>query len=324
MDYVRLGTTGLKVSRLCLGTLPFGKKGWRGWALGEDESRPIIKRAVECGISFFDTANYYSDGASEEVLGRALKDYAQREQVVIATKVHRPMGSGENERGLSRKHVIASIEGSLRRLGTDYVDLLQIHRWDYETPIEETLSTLNDAVRAGKVRYIGACTTYAWQLAKALYLADRRGWERFSSMQCQHNLMYRENERELLPLCRAEGVGVIAYSPLARGLLTGGRRRMEDKATQRLRHDSLSDAFFTSDDLDTAERVVELAARRGETPAQIALAWVLREPDIATTIVGPTRADHLDDLIKSLPVRLDDEEIKFLTELYKPKREVMI
>lgn len=324
MDYVRLGSTGLKVSRLCLGTLPFGKKGWRGWALGEEESRPIIERAVELGINFFDTANYYSDGASEEVLGRALEGCARREQVVIATKVYRPMGSGPNERGLSRKHVIASLEASLRRLGTDYIDLLQIHRWDYETSIEETLSTLNDAVRAGKVRYIGACTTYAWQFAKALYVADRRGWERFSSMQCQHNLLYRENEREVLPLCQAEGVGVIAYSPLARGLLTGGRKRMEDKATQRLQHDNLSDAYFTSDDFDIAERVVEVAARRGETPARIALAWVLRQPEVAAAIVGPTRGYHLDDLVEGLRVKLDDDETGFLTELYKPKREVMI
>jgi aryl-alcohol dehydrogenase-like predicted oxidoreductase len=324
MEYVRLGTSGLKVSRLCLGTLPFGKKGWRGWALGEDESRPIIKRAVELGINFFDTANYYSDGASEEVLGRALKNFAHREEVVIATKVYRPMGTGVNERGLSRKHVIASIDGSLRRLATDYIDLLQIHRWDYETPIEETLSTLNDAVRAGKVRYIGACTTYAWQFAKSLYVADQHGWERFSSMQCQHNLIYRENERELLPLCRDEGVGVIAYSPLARGILTGGRRRMEDKASQRLQHDSLRDAFFSADDLDTAERVVELASRRREAPAKIALAWVVREPGVATTIVGPTQSSHLDDLVQGLSVRLDDAEARFLTELYKPKHEVMI
>ena len=324
MEYARLGTTGLKVSRLCLGTLPFGKKEWRGWALGEDESRPIIKRAVELGVNFFDTANYYSDGASEEVLGRALKDFIQREQVVIATKVYRPMGSGENERGLSRKHVIASIDGSLKRLGTDYIDLLQIHRWDYETPIEETLSTLNDAVRAGKVRYIGACTTYAWQFTKALYLADRHGWERFVSMQCQHNLIYRENERELLPLCRDEGVGIIAYSPLARGVLTGGRKRMEDMATQRLRHDSLRNAYFSAEDLNISERVVELATRRGVTPARIALAWVLREPGVATAIVGPTQAAHLDDLVQGLTVKLDDAEARFLTELYKPKREVMI
>ena len=281
MEYVRLGTTGLKVSRLCLGTLPFGKEGWRGWALGEEASRPIIKRAVELGINFFDTANYYSDGASEEVLGRALKDFTPREQVVIATKVYRPMGSGPNERGLSRKHLVASIESSLRRLGTDYIDLFQIHRWDDETPIEETLSTLDDAVRAGKIRYIGACTTYAWQFAKALYLADRRGWERFSSMQCQHNLLYRENEREVLPLCRAEGVGIIAYSPLARGLLTGGRRRMEEKATRRLQHDHLNAAYYAAEELEIAERVVTVAARRGETAARIALAWVLREPGVS-------------------------------------------
>jgi aryl-alcohol dehydrogenase-like predicted oxidoreductase len=324
MDYVRLGATGIKVSRLCLGTLPFGKKGWRGWALGEEESRPIIRRAFELGINFFDTANYYSDGASEEVLGRSLKDIAKRDELVIATKVYRPMGSGPNDRGLSRKHVMSSIDASLRRLGTDYIDLMQIHRWDYETPIEETLSTLNDAVRAGKVRYIGACTMYAWQFTKALYLADRHGWERFVSMQCQHNLLYRENEREVLPLCEAEGIGVIAYSPLARGLLTGGRKRMEDKATQRLQHDTLNDAYFSPDELDIAERVVELAARRGETAPRIALAWVLRQPEVSAAIIGSTRADHLDDLVKALPVKLDDDEAKFLSELYKPKREVMI
>lgn len=324
MRYVRLGTSGLQVSRLCLGTLSFGKQGWRGWALSEEQSRPIIRRAVELGVNFFDTANYYSDGASEEVLGRALKEYAPRDRVVIATKVYRPMGEAPNERGLSRKHVVAALDGSLRRLGTDYIDLYQIHRWDYDTPIEETLSTLNDAVRAGKVRYVGACTTYAWQLAKALYLSDRRGWERFASMQCQHSLLYRENEREVLPLCKEEGVGVLAYSPLARGLLTGGHARMREKGTQRLRNDHLNDAYFSAGDLDIAERVLALAARRDESPARIALAWVLRQPAISAAIVGATRPEQIDDLAGSLAVELSEEECGYLTELYKPKREVMI
>lgn len=323
MEYARLGTTGLKVSRLCLGTLPFGKKGWRGWAYGEEESRPIIKRAVELGFNFFDTANYYSDGESEAVLGRALNDYAKRDEIVIATKVYRPMGPGPNDRGLSRKHLMTSIDGSLKRLKTDYIDLLQIHRWDDETPIEETLSTLDDAVRAGKVRYIGACTIYAWQFMKALVASERHGWERFVSMQCQHNLLYRENEREVLPMCRAEGIGIVAYSPLARGLLTGGRKRMEEKATHRLQHDHLNDWYFSEDDLEISERVVALAAQRGETAARIALAWVLREPGVSSAIVGATRADQLDDLSKSIAVKLTDGEAASLTELYKSKREVM-
>lgn len=324
MEYVRLGSTGLKVSRLCLGTLPFGKAGWRGWAMGEADSRPIIRRAYDLGINFFDTANYYSDGASEEVLGSVLRDIGQREQVVIATKVYRPMGPGPNDSGLSRKHLLASVEGSLRRLGTDYIDLLQIHRWDYDTPIEETLRALDDLVRAGKVRYIGAGTTYAWQLAKAVYLADRRGWERFASMQVHHNLLYRENEREVLPFCREERIGVLAYSPLARGLLTGGRKRVEAKASARLQHDHLNDAFYSSDELAIADRVVELARRRGATAAQVALAWVLQEPGITAAIIGATRVEQIDDLISAPEIGLSDEDRQFLTELYRPKREVMI
>jgi aryl-alcohol dehydrogenase-like predicted oxidoreductase len=324
MEYIRLGASGLKVSRLCLGSLQFGKKGWRGWALSEEESRPIIRRAVDLGINFFDTANYYSDGASEEVLGRALKEFASRERFVIATKVYRPMGAGPNERGLSRKHIMAAIEGSLRRLGTDYIDLYQLHRWDDETPIEETLSALNDAVRSGKIRYIGACTTYAWQFAKSLYISEQRGWERFVSMQCHHNLIYRENEREMFPLCKAEGIGIIAYSPLARGLLTGGRKRMEQKATVRLQKDHLNDVLYTPEDLNTADRVVELAERKGETPARIALSWVLQCQGVTAAIVGPTRVEQLDELETANTVHLADDELTFLGDLYRPKNEIMI
>ncbi len=324
MDYVRLGRTGLKVSRLCLGTLPFGKAGWRGWAMGEQDSRPIIERAFDLGINFFDTANYYSDGESEQVLGSVLRSVTTREQVVIATKVYRPMGSGPNDRGLSRKHLLASVDGSLQRLQTDYIDLLQLHRWDYETPIEETLSTLNDLVRCGKVRYVGAGTTYAWQLAKAVYLADRRGWERYSTMQVHHNLLYRENEREVLPFCREEQIGALAYSPLARGLLTGGRSRAEAKGSARLQHDHLNDAFYSSDELAIADRVVEVARQRGRTAAQVALAWVLQEPGVCAAIIGATRTSQIEDLARAPEVELSPEERRFLAELYRPKAEVMI
>src|SRR5919199_1412412 len=282
MKYIRLGNTGLKVSRICLGTMTYGSPKWREWVLSEEQSRPFIKRSLEAGINFFDTADMYSLGESEAVLGRALKEFAKREQVVIATKVFNPMSEGPNDRGLSRKHIFDSIDASLRRLQTDYVDLYQIHRWDNETPIEETLEALHGLVKAGKVRYIGASSMYAWQFAKALYLADLHGWTRFVSMQNHYNLVYREEEREMMPLCRAEGIGVIPWSPLARGFLSGNRARGERSAdTIRSRTDEYARQLYYSDtDYTIAERVGEVARDRGVNPAQVALAWLLAKPGV--------------------------------------------
>lgn len=323
MQYVRLGASGLKVSRICLGTLPFGKAGWRGWALSEEESRPVIQRAFERGINFFDTSNSYSDGASEQVLGRALTDFASREEVVVATKVFRPVGSGPNECGLSRKHIIAAVDASLQRLSMDYVDILQIHRWDPEVPIEEALRALDDIVRAGKARYIGACTMNAWQFAKALYTSDLRGWLRFISMQCQYNLLYREEEREMLPLCEAEGVGVIPYSPLARGLLTGGRDRLINRASQRLKNDEFADKFYEDANFDICDRVRELATRHGTSAANVALSWVLKNMSVSAAIVGPSRVDHLEDLIKAPELQLSADEYAYIEAPYSPRRHIL-
>ena len=321
MDSTNLGRTGLKVSRICLGCMSYGTPEWREWVLGEEDSRPFIRRALEMGINFFDTADMYSRGVSEEVLGRALQDFApRREEVVVATKVFFPMGDGPNERGLSRKHITESIDASLRRLRMDYVDLYQIHRWDPETPIEETLSALNDLVRAGKVRYLGASSMYAWQFAKALYLADLHGWTRFSSMQNHYNLVYREEEREMLPLCRAEGIGVIPWSPLARGFLAGKRRRGEED-TRRGKVDSFAhDLYYQPEDFDVVDRVVALAEKRGVKPTQVALAWLLHQPGVTAPIVGATRMEHLEDAVAALEVRLDEEERKSLEEPYRPHR----
>src|SRR3982751_234618 len=271
MEYTRLGATGLRVSRLCLGAMTYGDPAWRPWILSEEEGRPFIKRALEHGINFFDTADMYSLGRSEEVLGRALRDFASREKVVIGTKVYYPMSSDPNDRGLSRKHVMASIDASLRRLGTDYVDLYQIHRWDTETPIEETLQALHDIVRAGKARYIGASSMSAWQFSKALYLADRHGWTRFASMQNHYNLVYREEEREMLPLCREHGIGVIPWSPLARGLLAGTRRPGLEGETSRAKTDEYARRLYEDSDFEVVERVVVVARERGVPPARIAL-----------------------------------------------------
>ncbi|HJX28820.1 MAG TPA: aldo/keto reductase, partial [Thermoanaerobaculia bacterium] len=311
MDFTRLGRTGLKVSRICLGCMSYGTPEWRDWVLPEEASRPFIRRALELGINFFDTANMYSLGASEEVLGRALRDFrdlARRDQVVIATKLYFPMGDGPNEKGLSRKHIFDAIDGSLRRLGTDYVDLYQIHRWDSETPIEETLDALDDLVRAGKVRYIGASSMFAWQLAKALYIADRQGWTRFVSMQNHYNLVYREEEREMLPLCLEEGLGVLPWSPLARGLLAGTRRRNEEAPTARAKSDTYARKLYTDEDFDVVDRVVALAERKGVKPARIALAWLLHQPAVTAPIVGATRMEHLEDAVGALEVRLDEGE----------------
>lgn len=317
MKFVNLGHTGLKVSRLCLGTMTFGSPRWREWILPEEESRPFIRRALELGINFFDTADAYSFGVSEEVLGRALRDFAQRDQVIIATKVYNVMGEGPNQRGLSRNHIMNAIEASLRRLGTDYVDLYQIHRWDYETPIEETLEALHDVVKAGKVRYLGASSMYAWQFAKTLYLADLRGWTRFVSMQNHYNLVYREEEREMLPLCRAEKVGVIPWSPLARGFLTGTRRREGGGETFRSRGDDLAtNRYFKEIDFQIVNRVLDLATRRSVSPAQIALAWLLHQPAVTAPIIGVTQSHHLEEAVAALEVELADDERHFLEDPY--------
>jgi 1-deoxyxylulose-5-phosphate synthase len=321
MNYVNLGKSGLKVSRLCLGTMTYGSPAWRQWVLNEGQSRPFIKRALEHGINFFDTADMYSLGMSEEVVGRALKDFATRDQVVLATKGFHAMGSGPNDRGNSRKHLMDAIDNSLRRLGTDYVDLYQIHRWDYTTPIEETIEALHDIVRAGKARYVGASSMYAWQFAQALYKADLHGWSRFVSMQNHYNLVYREEEREMIPFCRAEGIALIPWSPLARGFLAGNRRGPDHGDTTRAKTDDFAHKLYYADsDFTIADRVAEVAHRRGVAPMQIALAWILRQPGITAPIIGASKMEHLDQAIAGLDVELDDEECRFLEEPYQPHR----
>ena len=319
MDYVRLGNTGLKVSRLCLGCMTYGTSKWRPWVLDEDAARPFIKRALEHGINFFDTADMYSLGASEQVLGRALKDFAKRHEVVIATKVYNKMGEAPNDRGLSRKHIFDSIDGSLRRLGVDHVDLYQTHRWDYETPIEETLGALNDVVRAGKARYIGASSMFAWQFAKALHASDRHGWARFVSMQNHYNLVYREEERETIPLCRDQGVGLIPWSPLARGFLAGNRTREKSGDTVRARTDDFArDLYYQPDDFTVAERLQEVAREHARKPTQIALAWILSRSGLTAPIIGASKMTHLDDAVAALDVKLGDDDVKRLEEPYRP------
>ena len=323
MDYVRLGTTGLKVSRICLGMMTYGSPSWHPWTLDEAASRPFVQRALERGINFFDTADMYSRGASEEVTGRALKDFAKRDQVVVATKVCLPMGDGPNDKGLSRKHLLDGIDASLRRLSMDYVDLYQIHRFDYDTPIEETLRTLDDIVRSGKVRYIGASSMYAWQFSRMLAVAERHGWTKFVSMQNHLNLVYREEEREMMPLCRAEGVGMIPYSPMARGFLAGDRKKQGGGDTTRANSDKLAAKFYFADtDFAIADRVGELATRKGVSRMQIALAWVLSRPGVAAPIVGASTLPHLDDAIDALDVKLSADDCTFLEELYQPRRVV--
>jgi 1-deoxyxylulose-5-phosphate synthase len=319
MEYIRLGSTGLKVSRLCLGTMTYGTPEWRPWVLDEATSRPFLTRALERGINFFDTADMYSRGRSEEVLGRVLKECTSREQVVIATKAFYPMGDGPNDRGLSRKHLMHAIDASLRRLGTDYVDLYQIHRFDPQTRIDETLEALHDIVKAGKARYIGASSMAAWQFAKMLAASDAHGWTRFVTMQNHYNLVYREEEREMMPLCREEGIGVIPWSPLARGFLAGNRHKADRGETLRARSDEFAHKLYYADsDFTIADRVVELAGRRGLQPTQIALAWLLSKPGVTTPIVGASKLPHLDDALGALDVRLDPGEIAFLEELYQP------
>jgi len=320
MQYVNLGSTGLKVSRLCAGMMTYGSRKWRAWALEEAEARPLIQRSLEVGINFFDTADMYSDGASEEILGRALKDFGPgRDRVVIATKVFNPMGDDPNQRGLGRKHIRHSIDESLRRLQTDYVDLYQIHRFDYETPIEETLEALHEVVKAGKALYLGASSMFAWQFARMLYKSDELGLARFVTMQNHYNLVYREEEREMLPLCREEGIGVIPWSPLARGFLMGNRRGKFDGETLRSQTDAYaSDLYYQPSDFTVVDRVTEIAKRRGVNNAQIALAWLLHQPGITAPIVGTTRVSHLEDAVAALDVKLDDAELKALAEPYRP------
>jgi aryl-alcohol dehydrogenase-like predicted oxidoreductase len=319
MQYVNLGRTGLKVSRLCLGTMTYGSSQWRPWVLDEEASRPFIQRALEQGINFFDTADMYSLGESESVLGRALRDFARRQEVVIATKVFNPMGPSPNQRGLSRLHILRAIDDSLRRLGTDYVDLYQIHRWDPETPIEETLEALHEVVKAGKARYIGASSMYAWQFSKALYLSDLHGWTRFVAMQNHYNLVYREEEREMLPLCRDQGIGVIPWSPLARGFLAGNRTRQQWGETVRAKTDDFAHhMYFQESDFTVVERVVELAKRAAASPAQIALAWLLHQPGITAPIIGASKMPQLDEALAALEIHLSAEEQRYLEEPYTP------
>jgi 1-deoxyxylulose-5-phosphate synthase len=321
MDYVRLGQTGLKVSRLCLGCMTYGSSKWRPWVLDEEESLPFFKRALEAGINFFDTADVYSVGESERVTGKALKEYAKRHELVIATKVNGPMGADPNNRGLSRKHILDAIDRSLTRLGVDYVDLYQIHRFDYETPIEETVEALHDVVRAGKARYIGASSMYAWQFMKMLAASDRHGWTPFVSMQPQYNLVYREEEREMLPLCGDRGIGVIPWSPLARGFLAGGRGNPGEGNTERARTDEFAPRlYYREPDHAVVEAVSEAARARGVSNMQIALAWVLRNRVITAPIIGTSKPHHLDDAVAALSIELTDDEVKALEAPYRPKR----
>ncbi len=322
MEYARLGTTGMQVSRICLGCMGFGDAArWlHKWVLDEENSRPVIRRALELGINFFDTANIYSLGVSEEILGRALKDFANRDEVVIATKLHGKMREGPNGGGLSRKAILSEIDKSLKRLETDYVDLYQIHRWDYETPIEETMEALNDVVRAGKARYIGASAMWAWQFQKALHVAERHGWTRFVSMQDHLNLLYREEEREMLPLCRAEGIGVIPYSPLAAGRLT---RDWSPDSSLRAQTDQIAVGKYDATaetDRQIVVRVAELAEKYGAPRAQIALAWLLQKAPVTAPIIGATKNSHLDDAVGALAVKLTQEDAAYLEAPYVPHR----
>jgi aryl-alcohol dehydrogenase-like predicted oxidoreductase len=318
MEYLNLGKSGLKVSRICLGMMSYGTPEWRDYILTEEESRPIIKRALELGVNFFDTADMYSLGVSEEVTGRALSDYARRDDVVLATKTYWPMSDDVNDRGLSRKHIMQAIDNSLRRLGTDYVDLFYIHRWDYETPIEETMEALHDVVRAGKALYIGASSMFAWQFAKAQYTADLHGWTRFVAMQNHMNLIYREEEREMVPLCIDQGVGIAPWSPLARGFLAGNRTREKEGTTTRAKTDTLAqEYYFQSGDFNVLDRAIQVAENHGVKPAQIALAWLLNKPGITAPIVGASKMSHLEEAVAAVEIELSDEEMAFLEEPYQ-------
>ena len=320
MEYVNLGKTGLKVSRLCLGMMTYGSKKWREWILEEEEARPFVKRALEAGINFFDTADVYSLGASEEVLGKTLRHFkTKREDVVIATKVFNPMSDDPNDRGLSRKHIFDSIDASLRRLQMDHVDLYQIHRWDTHTPIEETMEALHDVVKSGKARYIGASSMFAWQFAKAQYTADLHGWTRFVSMQNHYNLVYREEEREMIPLCIDQGIGLIPWSPMARGFFAGNRHKQGGGETVRAQNDEFAGMlYYRPEDFSVAERAQEVAKAHNATGSQIALAWILSKPYITAPIIGASKLEHLDQSIAALEIKLAPEQIKHLEELYQP------
>jgi 1-deoxyxylulose-5-phosphate synthase len=319
MEYVNLGKTGLKVSRICLGMMTYGDPGWRDWVLPGDDGRSFVQRAIELGINFFDTADMYSLGVSEEVTGKLLKEFAKREEVVLATKVYFPIGKGPNGGGLSRKHIMEAIDNSLQRLGTDYVDLYQIHRWDYETPIEETMEALHDVVKAGKALYIGASSMFAWQFAKAQYTADLHGWTRFASMQNHMNLVYREEEREMVPLCLDQGVGLIPWSPLARGFLAGNRRRDGEAPTKRAKSDDIAhDLYYHEADFTVLDRVIEIAEQRGVKPAQIALAWLLHKPGITAPIIGASKMYQLEEAAAAAEIELLPEEIAALEAPYQP------
>ncbi|MDX6314402.1 MAG: 1-deoxyxylulose-5-phosphate synthase [Streptomyces sp.] len=316
MQYVKLGSTGLDVSRICLGCMSYGDPG-RGnheWTLDRDRARPLIRRAVDAGVNFFDTANVYSDGSSEEIVGEALADFTRRDEIVLATKVHGTMRPGPNGGGLSRKAILSEIDHSLRRLGTDYVDLYQIHRWDPSTPIEETLEALHDVVKAGKARYIGASSMYAWQFAKALHTSERHGWTKFATMQNHYNLLYREEEREMLPLCADQGIGVLPWSPLARGRLT----RDWDTDTARSRTDEFGRTLYDDADREIADAVARIAADRGVPRAQVALAWLLHQPTVTAPIVGATKDTHVDDAVAAVSLQLTEKEIDQLQEPYHP------
>jgi 1-deoxyxylulose-5-phosphate synthase len=318
MEYTNLGKTGLKVSRLCLGMMTYGSSKWRPWVLDEEQAYPFVQRALELGINFFDTADIYSLGASEEVLGHTLKKAgARRENVVIATKVFNPMSDDPNDKGLSRKHIMSSIDASLRRLGMDHVDLYQIHRWDYDTPVEESMEALHDVVKAGKARYIGASSMFAWQFTQAQYVADLHGWTRFVSMQNHYNLIYREEEREMIPCCIDQGVGLIPWSPVARGFL--GRKRSDPNDTARAKTDQYAhDMYYRDEDFDVAERTQEIAKAHDTSASQIALAWMLNKPHITAPIIGSSKIEHLEQAVAALEIRLSPEEIARLEEAYRP------
>ena len=318
MEQVRLGSSGLHVSRICLGMMSYGSSAWRPWVLDEEEAGPIVRAAVEAGITFFDTADVYSDGASEVVTGRLLRPLLSREELVVATKLFSPMTPGPNGRGLSRKHVMAAIDASLARLEMDYVDLYQIHRFDPLTPVEETMEALHDVVQAGKARYIGASSMFAWQFAKMQHAADRHGWTRFVSMQNHYNLVYREEEREMIPLCHDQGIGIIPWSPLARGLLAGKRRRSGERESVRAETDTFQDELYgRPEDFDVAEQVEQLAAARGVPPAQVALAWLLQQPAVVP-IVGATRESYIEDARAAVDLSLTADEIARLEAPYRP------
>ena len=321
MDHVALGRSGLKVSRLVLGCMTFGDPAWAGWVLDAEKSRPLIRKALDIGINVFDTADMYSTGRSEEIVGQTLHDWAKRHEVVIATKLYNPMGPDPNNRGLSRKHVFEACDASLRRLKTDYIDLYQIHRFDRDTPLEETLDALDDLVRAGKVRYLGASSMYAWQFMKALGLQRQHGWAPFVSMQNHYNLLYREEEREMLPLCRSEGIGVIPWSPLARGNLAGNRRAADAPATERARTDRSARTLYGADhDAAIVEAVRAVAARHGRPMAQIAYAWIASRPGITAPIVGLSRPEQYDDAVAALSIALSPEDVAEMEAPYRPRR----